>query len=136
MYIPNSTPAAWAHIRGRGAGGFVHFYPTEGGTIVSADIRGLPNSGFFAFHIHEGSDCTNPGSHYNPQNTPHPSHAGDLPPLLSAGGRAYMTVLTDRFTVADIIGKTAVIHSNPDDFRTQPSGDPGPILACGPIQRV
>ena len=133
MYSPHEKPSAWAHIRGGGVTGFVHFYPTENGTIVSADIHGLPHSGFFAFHLHEGGDCTTPGGHYNPTTEPHPAHAGDLPPLLSAGGRAHMTVLTDRFTPAQIIGKTVVIHAHPDDFRTQPSGDPGEILACGRV---
>lgn len=135
MYLPHQKPSAWAAVRGGGAGGFVHFYAVEGGTLVCAEIHGLPESenGFFAFHIHEGSDCAAPGGHYNPQNAPHPSHVGDLPPLLSNDGHAYMTVLTDRFTPEQVIGKTVVIHAGPDDFRTQPSGDPGRMLACGPI---
>ncbi len=52
-------------------------------------------------------------------------HAGDLPPLLSNNGRAYCQVLTGRFRVSDVIGKTVVIHSGPDDFMTQPSGNAG-----------
>ena len=47
-----------------------------------------------------------------------------------------MTVFTDRFTVDDAIGKTVVIHSEPDDFRTQPSGNAGTKIACGVITKV
>ena len=58
---------------------------------------------------------------------------GDLPPLLSCNGNAYMTVKTDRFKVKDIIGRTVIIHYRADDFRTQPSGDSGEKIACGII---
>lgn len=135
MYIPTGNPAAWAMVRGGGVGGMVHFYRTEGGTLVSADIHGLPENeaGFFAFHIHEGSTCDAPGTHYHPGHTPHPNHAGDLPPLLSNGGRAYMSVLTDRFRPEDVIGRTVIIHAKADDFQTQPSGSPGERIACGVI---
>ena len=72
--------------------------------------------------------------HYNPMGQEHPEHAGDLPPLLSTkDGYAYLSVLSDRFTVKEIIGLTAVIHMNPDDFTAQPSGNAGSQLAIGRI---
>lgn len=121
--------------------GIVQFVSCRGGTMVIADICGLPESdtGFFALHIHEGGDCRgngfpDTGSHYNPDNVPHPQHAGDLPPLLSCDGNAYSAVVTKRFRLDDVIGKTVVIHSRPDDFRTQPSGDAGSKIACGVIR--
>lgn len=137
---------AVAHIRGDAAHpclyGTVKFVRHCGGTMVTADIFGLPESetGFFAFHIHEGSDCggdgfSDTGGHLNPRNMPHPQHTGDLPPLLSTGGRAYMAVLTGRFSVRDVLGRTVVIHSHPDDFRTQPAGNAGTKIACGVICR-
>ena len=105
-----------------------------------ADINGLPDSetGFFAFHIHEGDNCCgigfpNTGGHFNPDGAAHPRHAGDLPPLLSNNGKAYSQVLTGRFRVNDIIGRTVVIHSDPDDFRAQPPGNAGQKIACGAI---
>ena len=66
----------------------------------------------------------------------HPMHSGDLPPLLSATGRAYMAVLTDRFSIGQIIGKTVVVHSRADDFQSQPAGNAGEKIACGVIQPV
>lgn len=97
--------------------------------------------GFYGFHIHEGASCTgkqsdsfaNTGGHYNPGNKSHPQHAGDLPPLLSDAGEAWMSVYTSRFFPEDVIGKTVVIHDRPDDFHTQPSGDSGEKIACGKI---
>ena len=137
--------SAIAHISGGedypGLRGTVRFIPRCGGTLVVADICGLPDSetGFFAFHIHEGGDCCgsgfpNTGGHYDPEDTEHPRHAGDLPPLLSNRGRAYSQVLTGRFCVSDIIGKTVVIHSRPDNFTSQPAGNAGEKIACGVIR--
>ena len=113
--------------------GRVRFQQCKRGVLVTAHIRNLPTDGFFAFHIHEGNNCEEPQGHYNPNGALHPYHAGDLPPLLSNGGEAYMSVLTDRFTLDAIIGRTVIIHKNPDDFRTQPSGDSGDRVACGVI---
>lgn len=120
---------------------FVKFYQLPQGVLVDVMATGLPreNQGaFFGFHIHEGESCT-PGDfsdtkgHYNPQNKAHPAHAGDMPPLLSHNGNANMAFITNRFTVNEILGKTVVIHSKPDDFVTQPSGNSGDKIACGVI---
>ena len=43
-------------------------------------------------------------------------------------------VLTDKFKIEDIIGKTVIIHDMPDDFKTQPSGNSGKKIACGIIE--
>ena len=122
--------------------GVVRFFQKNDGVLVEARITGLPGSqtGFFAMHIHEGRCCggedfSETRGHYNPDNMPHPNHAGDLPPLLSFSGNAYMTVMTNRFRVSEIIGRTVVIHSDPDDFYSQPSGDSGEKIACGVIRR-
>lgn len=132
---------AYAQLRGR-----VQFTQRPGGVAVEAHIHGLPRtpSGFFGFHLHEGT-CGNAGNdpanyfpqsggHFNPGNTPHPLHAGDFPPLLeTAGGAAYLCFFTSRFTVRQIIGRAVIIHLNPDDFTTQPSGNAGPKIACGVV---
>ena len=123
--------------------GTVRFIPHKNGTLVVEEISGLPaaDTSFFALHIHEGGNCSRPdfpntGSHYNPGNQDHPLHAGDLPPLLSSDGSAYLTVMTDRFRIKDDIGRTAVIHNGPNDFRTQPAGNAGNKIACGVIRRA
>lgn len=95
----------------------------------------------FGFHIHSGSQCSgnmeDPFAealeHYNSNGCMHPYHAGDMPPLFGNNGYAYQIFLTDRFTVNEIIGKTVIIHSGPDDFVTQPGGNAGGRIACGQI---
>ncbi len=147
-------PSAFAHIYGKQENGVirgtVYFYQTPQGVIVLAEVSGLPLSSdpcddpFFAFHIHEGMSCQGTAGdpfgmamgHYNPKNCPHPCHAGDLPPLISASGIAMTAFLCDSFAVRDIIGKTVIIHSGHDDFTTQPSGNSGTKIACGTIVRA
>lgn len=143
----NLCPKAIARIRGGKAYpqvcGIVRFYQKNAGVIVEAEIHGLPKTenGFFAFHIHEGETCTGAGfpktgGHFNPGREAHPKHAGDLPPLLGNHGSAYMKIFTDRFYIEEIIGRTVIIHSDPDDFHTQPAGNAGTKIACGVIQRL
>lgn len=123
--------------------GCVQFYQEDGCVLIVARISGLPGeskTGFFGFHIHQGESCSGTdfsetGSHYNPAEQPHPKHAGDLPPLLACQGNAYLSLRTDRFSVKDIIGRTVVIHSDPDDFYSQPAGNAGKKIACGVIRK-
>lgn len=153
MFIPSAPKTARATLLGSpmypNIRGTVTFRQTARGVLISADISGLPEADgvcdgrFFGFHIHEGSECSgtaadpfaNTLSHYNPSECPHPFHAGDLPPLLGASGHAVGVCLSDRFTVPEIIGKTVVIHSEPDDFSTQPAGNSGIKIACGEIRQ-
>lgn len=142
----NLCPTAAAKIRGGpdypGVKGMVRLFRCCNGTILEVELTGLPetDSGFFALHIHEGSSCTGKdfpetGGHWNPGKQMHPNHAGDLPVLLGNHGSAYMKVFTGRFLIEEIIGKTVIIHSGPDDFHTQPSGNAGAKIACGLIEK-
>ena len=157
--ILSKEPFAKADISGStvmpGLIGVVNFYPAHSGTMVVAEVYGLPQQvegtqttppiGPFGFHIHEGSSCevgsaTEPfmssGGHYNPTNKPHPDHAGDMPVLFSNNGYAFMAFYTDKFNPQQIVGRTVIIHMNPDDFRTQPAGNSGKKIACGVIIKM
>ena len=135
--------------------GVVIFRDVQGGTEVCTDIAGLPPYrpaadgrqpiGPFGFHIHEKGDCavgnpTNPfeasGGHWNPTNQPHGNHAGDFPVLFSNNGRARMCFFTNKFRAEDVVGKSVIIHENPDDYRTQPAGNSGKRIACGVIREI
>lgn len=130
--------------------GEVRFYQTGQGVLVAAEVTGLPytektcGGNFFGFHIHEGRFCSGNREdpfadvmmHYNPEGCEHPYHAGDLPPLLGNRGYALSIFLTDRFSVREIMGRTVIVHSYPDDFQTQPAGNAGEKIACGAIRSV
>lgn len=153
LSVLRGQPQAAASIAGSkqypGISGDVRFYQTRAGVIVLAEINGLPRSDrpcqkVFGFHIHEGTSCdgamddpfADAMSHYNPGNCGHPYHAGDLPPLFGNNGFALSLFLTNRFSVNEVIGRAVIIHSGPDDFTTQPSGNSGTKIACGIIRKM
>ena len=146
--LASPRPSAVAILQGDTAvpvRGYAEFYRTyTSGIVVQVEIMNLPDSeypgqsGFFGMHIHETGNCTPPfnrtGMHYNPTDQPHPFHSGDLPPLLSNHGYAWMAFYDTRFTIPDVIGRSLIIHQGRDDFTTQPSGDSGNKIACGIIE--
>ena len=145
-------PQALARISGSGdyprLSGVVRFYQTGAGVLLLAEIRGLPEGEgpcgqrIFGFHIHEGERCggnaedpfADAKGHYNPEGCAHPDHAGDLPPLFGNHGFALQMVLTQRFSLEEVLGKTVIIHGHPDDLTTQPAGGAGTKIACGVIR--
>lgn len=151
--VLRQCPSAVANIRGSeeypAIKGTVYFYQTAVGVLVSVQVCGLPavdapcKESVFALHIHNGGSCTgdqddpfkNVLSHYNPAGCEHPYHAGDLIPLFGNNGIAFEVLLTNRFSVDEILGKAIIIHLSPDDFTTQPSGNSGRKIACGQIER-
>ena len=130
--------------------GTVKFYQTTNGILIATELVGLPEAEdrcggrFFGFHIHSGERCagneedpfSEAGTHYNPSDCLHLKHAGDLPPILGAGGIGYSVVLTNRFTVTEIVGRTVVLHEHADDVTTRPVGNAGRRIACGEIRPV
>ncbi|MFQ6956613.1 MAG: superoxide dismutase family protein [Flavonifractor plautii] len=65
-----------------------------------------------------------------------PEPRGDLPVLLSSGGRALSLVYTGRFQPGQVLGRSVVLHALPDDYRSQPTGAAGGRIACGVISPV
>lgn len=151
LEILNGVPEAFADVKGSeqfpDVHGMVYFFGVHGGTIVMAEIYGLPDTEqqylgkFFGFHINEGSECaeilTDPladtWEDYNPDLAVYPQRAGDLPVLLSSHGSAWVATYTGRFFPDDVIGKTVIIYDQPDDYTSQPFGDTGEKIACGEI---
>ncbi len=149
-----ASPSAFANLQGCPAHpeirGLVLFYDLSDAVLVQASVEGLPCSTascqnhFFAFHLHSGTSCAgterDPFSlakgHYNPEDCPHPSHAGDFPPLLCSHGIAWSAFLTDRFSIDEIVKRTVILHEGVDDFTSQPAGNAGAKIACGVIYKV
>jgi Cu-Zn family superoxide dismutase len=101
--------------------------------LIQPDVRGLPQ-GRYAFHVHEKADCgsalkdgrqvpglaagehlwaSGTGAHHG---TTFASHLGDLPDLeVGADGNAKALVAAARLTLADVAGRSFMIHASPDD---------------------
>ena len=149
---PFDTAVATARLeptRGNATSGTVTFAQRMGKVHVTADVRGLAPGREHGFHVHERGDCSSgdgmsTGGHWNPDGQPHgpqsgPHHAGDMPSLVAdASGNAKATFMLDGVTVAtgakSVVGKGLIVHKDPDDFKTQPTGNAGARLACAVIQ--
>ena len=142
--------AALQPTKGNKTFGEATFEPAEGNKVrVVVFAQGLRPNQEHGFHIHEAGDCSSGDGmsakgHFNPYGKPHGDpksaerHAGDLPSLRAGkDGRAKLDVTIEQVTLtpgpASIIGRGLIIHADPDDYRTQPTGNAGARLACGVI---
>src|SRR5688572_19574334 len=147
-------PKATASLQptaGNTTSGTVRFVQAGRQVLVTGEVRGLKPNAEHGFHVHEKGDCSSPdansaGGHFNPDGRPHGQHghgvhhAGDFPALkANANGVATFSFEASTITVgsgsADIIGKGLIVHRDPDDYKTQPTGNSGPRLACAVIAK-
>lgn len=133
---------------GQQANGIVRLAQEGDRVVVRARVAGLAPNREHGFHVHEKGDCSAPdassaGEHLNPQAKPHGApgaehHPGDLPSLKADAAGVAATSFEVKGTLlgagaADLIGKALVVHADPDDYTTQPSGNSGHRIACGVI---
>ena len=139
----NRATAKLEPTRGNTATGTVTFVQTGDGVQVSGEIRGLKPDAEHGFHVHEKGDCSSgdgmsTGGHFNPTAKPHGSHGagehhtGDLPSLKADKyGVAAFSFVSRSISVGgpttDIVGKGLIVHRDPDDYKTQPTGNAGPV---------
>ena len=145
MNISLGRPDAIARIAGNNHApclyGSIKFYQVGRNVLIVADVCGLPKSdtGLFALYVHEREDrvaeLEDAEGHYAPDNMLQPNNSGDLPPLLSCSGSAFFAVLTNRFRIAEVMGKNVVIHGKLDNFHSQSEGKAGAGIACGMISQ-
>lgn len=120
----------------------------SGGIRFTIDATGLP-PGTHGAHVHMTGRCDAPGfttagSHWNPMQRKHGTmnpqgpHGGDLPNLvIDSGGRGTIGAVIPGVTMAALLdpdGAAMVVHANPDDLMTDPSGSSGDRIACGVFQ--
>ena len=138
-------PAAVADIqptRGNTVEGTVSFATRGDQLAVRVKLSGL-KPGEHGFHVHEKGDCSAPdatsaGGHWNPGAQPHgpqsgPHHAGDMPALNADAAGRVDALLTLPGPVDGYVGKAVVVHADPDDYKTQPTGNSGGRVGCGVI---
>ncbi len=144
---PPAQPGAEAVLKatvGNTASGNLKMYTAGDKLQLVAEVSGL-TPGLHGFHIHDKGDCSAPdatsaGGHFNPHGKAHghpmqgDHHAGDMPQLeADASGKASLRAELAGVTLAEIIGRSVIVHAAPDDFKTQPTGNSGARVACGVI---
>ncbi len=122
------------------------------GVSVTGGLTGIM-PGTHGIHIHAVGRCEPPfesaGPHWNPTSrqhgleNPQGPHLGDLPSVtIDAAGTGSLKGTTRGGSVGrdnallDADGASIVLHADPDDNRTDPSGNSGRRIACGVIQQA
>jgi len=124
------------------------------GLVFTPALRGLA-PGLHGFHVHENPSCAAKekdgkqvpalaaGGHLDPAKTGKHAepwgdgHLGDLPPLyVAADGTATQPVLGPRLKVADVSGRSIMVHAGGDNHADHPAplGGGGARVACGVVQ--
>ena len=123
---------------------------TGNGIAISGTLRGV-SPGQHGFHVHTTGQCEPTfeaaGGHWNPTNAQHGKlaqggpHFGDMENITVTPDSTVTIQATTpggslRGTNAalDADGAALMIHAQPDDYNSQPSGDAGDRVACGVIQ--
>ncbi len=132
--------------------GTATFKEKNGFVTFTAKMSGL-TAGVHAIHIHEKADCsavdaTSAGGHWNPTHVKHGKwtdaehHKGDIGNFTAdANGNGTITLKTDQWCIGcgdenkDVLNKAIIVHANPDDFTSQPTGNAGGRIACSGIIR-
>ena len=143
MAMANLQPTSNSTARGT-----VHFQELSNGRVeVQVDLSGVP-AGVHGFHVHDKGDCGDNGNaaggHFNPSGAMHaapttvPHHAGDFGNVTAdAGGEVHTRFTTSSVTVStgerSAVGRAVILHANPDDLTTQPTGNAGGRIACGVV---
>lgn len=124
---------------------------TPHGLLIGLEINTLPEDRWVAFHIHEGESCDpeerfeSAGGHLNLTDTDHGymldtgPHSGDMPNQYVGSDGVLRSEVFNTFVSLDdgptsVIGKTMMIHAEPDDYESQPAGAAGERLACAVIE--
>ena len=86
------------------------------------------------------------GGHFNPDGAPHgpqdaAHHSGDMPALVADSyGNASVSFILKGVSLGtgshDLVGKGLIVHRDADDYKTQPTGNAGPRIACAVIKKT
>ncbi len=146
------VPMSLVDEKGSGASvGQVTISESAYGLVFTPELKGL-TPGMHGFHVHANADCSpkekdgkmvpalGAGGHYDPQKTNRhgtpwgDGHLGDLPPLfVDASGNVSQPVLAPRLKMADMKGRSLMVHVGGDNHSDHPAalGGGGARMACG-----
>jgi Cu-Zn family superoxide dismutase len=143
-----SAVATLSPTTGQTAAGTVQLTQMADGSVeVQVDLTGVA-PGVHGFHVHDKGDCGDDGNaaggHFNPGVSPHgaPStpahHAGDFGNVSANDAGEVHTRFTTRSVTLETgpnsaVGHAIILHANPDDLTTQPTGNAGGRIACGVV---
>lgn len=134
--------------------GTIEAEDTTDGLTLTPDLTGLP-PGEHGFHVHQNPDCgpgmkdgqpvagLAAGGHWDPENTGKHlgpgggGHKGDLPRLAVANdGTATAPMTVPGLSVADLEGRSLMIHAGGDNYSDEPKplGGGGARIACGVVE--
>ena len=146
----NVVKTTFSAKSGSHAKGNAVFSEKDGQVTLEAHLSGL-KPGIHGIHIHEKSDCTaadgsSAGGHWNPTFKKHgklgegEAHKGDIGNFTAdVDGNGTVLFTTKEWCIGcgdptrDILGKGLIVHQDPDDYITQPSGNSGMRVACSAI---
>ena len=150
--------AAWAEtgkavLQGTAPGstisGTAAFTDTDDGLKISVQVANA-SPGKHGLHIHQFGDCGDAGKaaggHYNPDGVQHgylpkdgfdASHAGDFGNIeIGPNGSGTLELTIAGLSLSEeaysVGGRAVILHEQVDDF-SQPTGNAGGRMACGPI---
>jgi Cu-Zn family superoxide dismutase len=142
----NEAVAVLVPMKASGVAGTIVLKQEKGAVRLTGEVTGL-KPGKHGFHIHmfgdlRAADGMSVGGHYNPHGRPHGGpeskerHEGDLGNLdANPQGVARVDARADHVELADILGRSLVVHGDADDLKSQPAGNAGPRIAIGVIGR-
>lgn len=145
--IVQLEPKSNSEVRGEAV-----FTEKNGKVMMKLKVEGLTPNGKHAIHLHERADCsaddaTSTGGHWNPLRQAHGEwgsengfHRGDIGNLIAdENGKAELIFETDLWCLdcndetKNIVNLAVIIHQDPDDFSSQPTGNAGKRISCGGI---
>ena len=130
--------------------GTVYVRPNPSGiATISIALTDVPE-GSHGVHVHETGDCsaadfTSAGGHLagdaqhgvGVEGGPHP---GDLPNVIATADGVVNVEAFNALLTMDMLfdddGSAFIVHSGPDDYESQPSGESGDRIACGVFEEA
>lgn len=132
--------------------GKVLLYNTPFGVLMCCDMTGLPynkrncGAGVFGLKLHRGMQrCFECGGFFENENIDNQAFPNflassdntvEMPDIYENMGYAFLSYLTTKFCIEDVMGGTIVVYQNSADNSKSPDTYSDKRIACGDIKRI